>query len=237
MLLDRALGLAEKINRYEKRKAAAGQAETYRTRASQFDAAKTSLTDAWVAINRFEEAAIPVNFQATNADILMQNATSLRDLFYVDPAVLDSPPFNLKYEFFDRLSGLSTFAREALDEAWRSYVDAQGVNSSSEVLDALMKLSQFRASVIAIKACRERIDRLASQTPSDVQGAVKTLGGLVQEHRLAWSAISADGIPEAVIKFLRSSAAEGIPLSEFTDEIRKWLDSKGLLSAFRVRIG
>lgn len=237
MLLDRVTGLTEKLDRYEKLKAAAGQAAMYRTRASQFEVARTSLTEVSDAIGRFEKAGIPVDFEATNADDLLQKVTSLRNLFNSDPGILNSPPFNLKYELFDRISGLSTFAQQALNRAWRSFVDAQGINGSIELLDALMKLAQFRASVIAIKACRERINQLASEAPSDVEGAKNTLETLVHQYRVAWSSISADGIPETIVEFLRASSAGGVPLSELTEEIRKWLASKSLLGAFRIRIG
>jgi hypothetical protein len=158
-------------------------------------------------------------------------------LFLADPGVLASPPFDLKYDFIDRISGLTDFARTAIEKAWRSYVESRAIIGSSEVLDALMRLPQFRASVVSIRACNERINRLATQVPSDLRLAVESLDGLVQELRSAWATISADGIPDAVIKFLRASAAEGIPLDTFSDEIRNWLESKGLLNAFRVRIG
>ena len=237
MLLDRATALSEKIKEYQKLKAAANQASVYRTRAIQFGAARTSLSETLAALYRFDDAAIPVDFKATNADILLENAKTLSDSFKAGPDALNLPPFNLKYEFFDRISNLSNFGRESLSQAWRSYVYAHSVNSSPGVLDALMKISQFRASVITIKACLERIDRLASQTPSDPGGALKMLETLVQEYRSAWLTISADGIPDSVLKFLRNSSLEGSPLSEFTEEIHKWLDSKGLLGAFRIRIG
>jgi hypothetical protein len=237
MLLERAVSLAEKINHYEQLKAAAGQASMYRTRASQFETAKKALAEARLALERFDQAAIPVKFDSANTSALIEKANSFRKLFHSNPATLTDPPFDLRYEFLDRVSAIGKFAKEALDRAWQGYVEDQGVNSSTEVLDALAKLPQFRASVTVIKECRERIDRIARQTPSDIEAAKATLGALVEEHRSAWSAISADGIPNTVIVFLRNSAATGVPLSDLTVEVRKWLETRGLLSAFRVRIG
>jgi hypothetical protein len=237
MLLDRALGLTEKIGRYQKLKTAALQAQMYKTRALQLEQARNLLAVTQETIRQFDEVAIHIDFEATNADLLLSNATSLRDMFMADPGVLASPPFDLKFDFIDRISGLADFARIAIEKAWRSYVEGRAVIGSSEVLDALMRLPQFRASVLSIKACNERINRLAAQVQPDLTLAVENLNGHVQELRSAWATISAEGIPDTVIQFLRASAAEGVPLDMLTDETCKWLESRGLLNAFRVRIG
>ena len=150
---------------------------------------------------------------------------------------MTDPPFDLKYEFLDRVSGIVRFAKEAIDKAWQRFVEGQVANSSAGVLDALAKVPQFRASVTVIKEARERIDRIAAQTPSDIYDALSKLALLVEEHRSAWSGISAEGIPDSVIVFLRTAAVAGVPLSDFTDEVHKWLETRGLLNTFRIRIG
>jgi hypothetical protein len=237
MLLDRAAGLTEKIGRYEKLKAAASQAQTYKTRASQFEQVRIKLAETQKAVRQFDEAAIPVAFESTNATQLLTNANALRDQFVADPGVITSPPFDLKYEFVDRISGLTDFARIALENAWRSYVHAQTSVGSSEVLDALVQLPQFRASVVSIKECNGNVNRLAAQIPTNLRAAVVSLNQLAQQLRSAWAAISADDIPESVIKFLRATAAEGVSLDMLSEETRAWLVAKGLLNAFRIRIG
>jgi hypothetical protein len=237
MLLDRAAGLTEKIGRYEKLKTAANQAQTYKTRASQFEQARLKLAETQKAVKQFDEAAIPVAFGATNATQLLTNASALRDQFVADPGVIANPPFDLKYEFVDRISGLTDFATIALENAWRSYVHSRSAIGSSEVLDALMRLPQFRASIVSIKECNGKVAQLAAQVPMDLQAAVVSLDQLVQQLRSAWAAISADDIPESLIKFLRATAAEGVPLDLLSEETREWLAAKGLLNAFRIRIG
>jgi hypothetical protein len=237
MLLDRAAGLTEKISRYGKLKAAAAQAQTFKTRAVQFEQVRSKLSETRKVIRQFDAIAIPLDFQATNASQLLSNATTLRDRFVADPGVIGVPPFDLKFEFVDRIVGLSDFANATLEKTWRSYVESRASIGSSEVLDALMRLPQFRTSVLAIRECIQQIDRIAAKVPDDLQLAVVNLDGFVQELRSAWAKISANDIPEPVIAFLRASAADGVPLDMLQEETRKWLAEKGLLSAFRIRIG
>lgn len=123
-----------------------------------------------------------------------------------------------------------------MTEAWKRYVDERGDLHSDDVLDALAALPQFRPSVMKIRQCRANIAALGASIPSDPSTAVVSLSALVDEHCTAWAELRADGIPDAVITFLRACAAEGAPLSGLTDEVRSWLESRNLLSAFRIKI-
>lgn len=237
MLLERATGLADEINRYEKLKAAASQAKMLRTRAEQFRQAGTSLADARTILERFDAAGISVNFIASNSDDLIEKAGKLKDLVRADPTVLADPPFDLKYAFIDRLLGISTFAADVVGKAWSSYVVLHGPTGSSEVLDALAKLPQFQLSIARIRKSRQGIEELSKRTPTDPLNDIEHLDELVAEHRAAWSELKADGIPNSVIVFLRACGDNGALLSELTDEVRKWLETRDLLNAFRVRIG
>jgi len=237
MLLDRAKGLAEKINRYQNLKAAALQANSYRTRATQFEEVRASLAEARAALERFRTSGIQVDFVALNADALGDKASKLKAMVAVDPAVLADPPFNLKFEFTDRLLGIGSSAKEAINRAWIRYVAEHGPEESSEVLDALAKLPQFRSSVDRIRLYRQSAVELAKRTPIDPLKAIESLETWDAEHRKAWSELDADGIPTSVILFLRACANNGVPLSEFSDEVRRWLETRDLLSSFRVRIG
>jgi hypothetical protein len=128
-------------------------------------------------------------------------------------------------------------ANDAIDAAWIKYVHAHDAIGSKDVLDALAKLPQFQMSVARILRCRRSIEELVHQTPTDPQRTIDRLRALKEEHRAAWSELDADGIPSVVILFLRACADRGAPLSELSDEVHKWLESRRLLGSFRVRIG
>jgi hypothetical protein len=164
-------------------------------------------------------------------------ARKLREIIQADPTVLADPPFNLKFEFTDRLLGIGTSAKESIDRAWNKYIATHGPIGSSEVLDALAKLPQFQLSVARIRLCHQNIEELAKRTPGDPEKAIESLTQFEAEYREAWSELNADGIPRTVILFLRGCADSGVPLSELSDEVRGWLAARALLGSFRVRIG
>lgn len=238
MLLERAAGLADKINRYQQLKAAATEAEKFRTRASQAGQAATLIGQAREAIDRFAAAGIMVDFVPANAEALVEKANALLTIAAENPAGLADPPFNFRYDFADRVSGIAAAANKALTEAWRRHVAENGPGGSDEVLDALARLPQLRPGVARIRRLRDDLAALAANAPSDPTAAVSRLAALVAEHRAAWADLTADGIPRAVIAFIRSCGSEmGAPLSLLTEEVRDWLASRDLLGAFRIRIG
>lgn len=237
MLIERAAGLADKITRYQQLKSAASEAEQFRTRARQVRDAASLIAQAHEALRRFQAAGIPVEFVPANADGLVEKANRLRAIAAEDPAGLANPPFNLRYEFTDRIAGIATAVSKATEDAWRRYVTENGPGGSDEVLDALARLPQLRAGVSRIRACRDEIARLAASPPDDPPSAVARFQKLVADHRAAWAELTADGIPRTVISFIRSCASGGAPLSSLSDEVLEWLQSRDLLGAFRIRIG
>jgi hypothetical protein len=237
MLLERATGLADKINRYERLKIAASQAKMFRTRAEQLAQVRISLADARTGLEKFDASGVPVDFTASNSDELLRKAGVLKDLILADPTALADPPFNLKYDFIDRLFGICTFATKALEEAWTFYVARHSAGGSSDVLDALAKLPQFQLSVARIRKCRQDIEELGKRVPTDPVVAIANLMKLLEDHRSAWSELKAEGIPSTVIQFIRACAENGVPLSGLTEEVQTWLQAKHLLDAFRIRIG
>jgi len=237
MLLERAAGLADKINRYQQLKSAAHEAEQLRTRASQVRHAAALIGQAREAIKSFETAGIAVDFVPANAEGLVEKANTLKAIATDNPAGLADPPFNFRYDFTDRINGIAVAAAKVTAEAWRQYVAENGPGGSDEVLDALARLPQLRAGVSRIRGCREEIARLAASPPSDPKTALSRLQALVAEHRAAWAELTADDIPRTVIAFIRSCAGEGAPLTLLTEEVLEWLQSRNLLGAFRIRIG
>ena len=236
MLLERAAGFAARITQYHNLKGTADDAGQFQTRADQFGNVSERLTRTRDALRRLKDAGIGIAFVPADAAGLAAKAKTLRAAVQNDPAVLRDPPFDLKYEFTDRLVSISSAADRAMDEAWKRYVCERSDLESDDVLNALAALPQFRASAAKIRQCRANIAALTASLPPEPATAVARLSALVDEHRTVWAELTADGIPDAVIAFLRACAAEGAPLSGLTDELRSWLESRNLLSAFRIKV-
>lgn len=237
MLLERAAGLADKIGRYQKLKAAASEADLFRTRATQFGEAATLLAEARATLRRFAEAGVDIDFFPINGADLVEKAVRLRAIAADDPAGLANPPFNVAHEFINRLKGLAVAANAAIENGWQRYVAENGPKGSDEILDALSRLPQMRAGVARIRHCRQTVLTLATTLPVDPARAVDRLRDLTSEHREAWTELTADSLPAGVVTFLRACAGEGAPVAALTSEVRDWLEARDLLGSFRIRIG
>lgn len=237
MLLERALGLADKIAHYQKLKAAAKGAEQFRTREKQISSAATSLREAKKQIGAFNKAGIPISFAPAKSDGLIENAKVIEKVLEENPGGLGDLSFNFKYEFYDRLSNIASAASREVGKAWESYVSANTSLGSNDLLDTLAKVPQLRTSVNAIRKVRMAIDELAKDAPSNPSLAIEHLDKLTAKLKSAWSELAFEGIPKSVVSFIRKSGAEGAPLTYLTDEVHDWLESQDLLGAFRIRIG
>jgi len=235
MLLERAAGLAAKINQYEKLKGTAHEAAQFKTRADQFGAIAERMDRTTAALSRFAQAKIAVGF-AFHDPALIERTRTLRTAIEQDPNAIGDPPFDLKYEFADRLYGLCEAAGQAMLQAWQAYVRDAAQSSSDEILNALSALPQFRQTIGRIRQCRMEIQSMFASVPEDVAAGAKRIGELVEAQRTAWAELSASDIPPAVIAFLKACGGDGAPLSALSDDVRAWLEARKLLGAFRILI-
>jgi hypothetical protein len=237
MLLERATGLAARIERYTKLKDAAKEADLVSSRAKQIGDVEVLLTQARIALARFSGAGINIQFTAVGTQELTEKATTLRAIAAKNPADLAHPPFNVAHEFINRLNGLALAANKSIDEGWKRFVAENSPSGSDDVLEALGRLPQMRAGVARIRQCRQKVASLAASVPADPVSAVEQLRGLAEEHGYAWAELTADSVPQSVLQFLKACAVDGAPITTLTDEVRVWLESTGLLDSFRIRIG
>jgi len=237
MLLERAADLTAKIAQYQKLKGAADESEQFHTRAKQLTEVAERITRVRQALDRLTNAGVDVRFEPSDGAAYAAKAKALRTALQAEPAVINNPPFDLKYEFADRLTGIATAADNAMREAWIGYVAKRAAFGSEDVLTALAAVPQFRTSVAKIRRCRTEISSLRNGVPTDPNAVVERIDALVEEHDAAWSELSADDIPPSVISFIRAAAGQGAPVEALTAEVKNWLAGRGLLATFRIRLG
>ena len=236
MLLERAAGLAGRIERYQKLKGVAKEAELVSTRAGQIEEVAALLSQARASLDKFSKAGIRCQYAPAGVQELTEKAKTLRAIAAENPAGLADPPFNVAHEFTNRLKGLAVAANKSIEEGWSRFVAENTPSGSDDVLEALGKLPQMRVGVTRIRLCRQKVTALAAKVPADPTSAIEQLQVLSAEHGSAWTELTADSVPPSVLQFLRACAADGAPVTTLTDEVRVWLDSRGLLGSFRIRI-
>ncbi|WP_425985279.1 hypothetical protein [Ensifer sp. R-19] len=236
MLLERAAGLATKIAEFQRLKGAADEAAIFQTRANQFTALAGKLSLALQSLRDFSEAGVRVPVFNSDARSYAAKAKQLREALVDNPSIINDPPFDLKYEFADRINAIALSAEKGLSASWSAYVAQRADRGSTEVLGALAAIPQFQESVRKIRQCRSAIESIGAIVPSDPKAAIKQINTFVTDLEKAWAELSADDIPASVITFIRTAASEGAMLASFTEEVRTWLNDKGLTSAFRIRL-
>lgn len=236
MLLDQAKDLAGRIGVYARLKSSAGAAKDFETRAMSFGGVATSLRTAKASLERMQAAGIALDFIPNDAEALAAKAVTLRDSVKTDPATLNDPPFNLKFDFVDRINSLCSGARKAMLAAWQARVAQNSEMASPEILAALSTVPQYKPVVARIGVLKEQVAMLADSVPADISVGITQLKKIMDAYAAAWGEMTADGIPKAVIAFLRAAAGQGATLDQLTDEVRGWLDARSLLPLFRIKI-
>lgn len=236
MLLDRAAGLTDKISQYQLLKTAGDEALQFQSRANQLKSASEKLSSVRTALKKMRDAGIEVDFVPSDGLKLAERAKELRTAMSENPAAINEPSLNLKYDFLDRLAGIASAADRMISTSWKSYVSKRAEFGSSDILDALAAIPQFRPSVNRIRQCRAAVEALGETVPDDPKAIVSKLDALVAEHEKSWSELSAKDIPAVVVKFIREAANDGASLASYSDEVRQWLVVQNLVESFRIRL-
>lgn len=236
MLLDRASDLTAKINAYQALKNTADQTEQLATRARQFVSASAALERLRKTLDALSKAGIVVDFEPKDGRDFAEKANLLREEIKADPGRLNDPPFDLKHGFTDRLLGIAGAGEKAAQAAWKTYVEKYASFGADDVLNALAQVAQFKESVSAIRQTRRDVAALAADLPSDPVSEVAKLNDLVIRHEEAWKKLDTSNIPKSVVAFIQSAAGGLGKLSDFTPEVRSWLEDRNLLDAFRVKL-
>ena len=235
MLLDQANILVARIARYQTLKNQARDAQTFETRASQLQKSASGLSGAVAAMRALNVAGLPVAFKLASRGQTRARTVQLQQGFASDPAFVDDPGFDLQFEYVVPLGGLADSIRTAALKAWQTHVGARHERISSEVLNALRAIPEYRAIVVIVQRCQEDIERLSLSLPTDVATADQRLAALNAEQRASWQQLTGGELPESVILFLRASMGDGAELRLLTTEVIGWLKSRKLDSAFRVK--
>lgn len=236
MLLDRASALTEKINAYQKLKSTGDEVKQVTTRARQFEEVSRLINGLRNTLKILSDADVRVEFKMNNSVSFAEKAHLLREEIKTDFAKLNDPPFDIRYEFNDRLKEMAIAGENAAREAWSGYVEGRAQFGEDDVLSALSQVPQFRESVLKIQKIRGEIAALGQILPPDPKRSIKILDNLVDEHENAWNMLDAADIPKSVLMFIRAAANGAAKLTTFTPDVQSWLERRDLLDAFRIKL-
>lgn len=235
MLLEQANTLMARITRYQTLKEQARHAQTFETRASQLQKSASGLSGAVAAMKALNAAGIRVDFKLASKDQTRAKTEQLQQGFASDPSYVDNPGFNLQFEYLVPLGGLADSVKTAALKAWQAHVAARRERVSSEILNALRAVPEYRPIVATVQRCQDQIERLAGGLPLDVANGTQQLSALTEEQREAWRQLTGGELPESVVLFLRASMGDGAELRLLTIEVIDWLKARRLEGTFRIK--
>lgn len=235
MLLDKARNLSERITRYQTLREQAHNAQTFETRANQFEKAASGLNNAVSVMKALNESGIPVVVRLSTKDQTRKKTESLLQGFRGDTAFVDNPGFDLRFEFLTPLKGLADSVASTSLGAWQKNVDARRERVSQDILNALKAVPAYRPIVAKVQNCQVQIEAIANSLPTDVASANLRVTEIASEQREAWRQLTGGELPEDVILFLRASMGDGAELRLLTAAVIDWLKSRGLDGAFRIK--
>lgn len=236
MLLERASALATAISTYQDLKSAADQTEQFVTRARQLGNAAEQINVLRKTLNALTDADVPVNFEPTDGLGFAGKAKLLRETINANPGTLNDPPFDLKYEFTDRINAIAGEGKRTAIAAWKDYIEKRSAFGSDDVLQTLGQIAQFKSSVSEISQIRDEAREIKKELPSEPSSAISKLDELIAKHTAAWRKLGAADIPTSVVSFIRAASVGQASLSDFTPELQSWLNDRNLINAFSVKL-
>lgn len=235
MLLEKADALGKRIAEYRKLKEQAHHAQAFETRAQQLQKSASGLAAAVATMKALDAAGVTVAFKMSSKDQTRSRTMQLQEGFASDPAYIDDPGFDLRFEYAVPLSGLTEGVKTAGLTAWQAHVAARREKVSTDILNALRAVAEYRSIVATVQRCQEQIENLARTLPADVAAADRELTDLAEQQRAAWQKLTGGELPDSVILFLRASMGDGAELRLLSPEVLEWLKSRSLDTAFRIK--
>lgn len=124
---------------------------------------------------------------------------------------------------------------QQLRRNWTNYRNSNVPSISNDLLSVLEKIPKFLNAVTTVSTLSSRI-RAIDYPKNQVQ--FERVAEEITQLNSAWSSLNSDEVPLDVLNFLRESATtNGASMNLLTPTVQEWLDSQGIGSSFRIRLG
>jgi hypothetical protein len=133
----------------------------------------------------------------------------------------------------ERSKGASSTAQQVLREAWQAYLDRTGATPAGE--EVMKRLRQIGLAPVADALDQaSRVLRHARSTLPSKAAQIDAVGAAHAAVEQAWT--TANITPEMVPQVTVMTGA-GLPLSEASDDLLRWLRERKLDGQVRMRLG
>lgn len=162
---------------------------------------------------------------------LRKHAQKIDTAFRDDKTVVIAP--ETAESFWHPLKKMPQKVERELEKVWRKYVESKIPAGQTEILSILSRVQGFAGQAATVNSHRNAMRNLGNQLPQ--QDDFKTLDDLADQVEQAWKALNGDGLPPAVLNFLKKAHLHGISLADLDEEVLEWLRQQDLLNKYIVR--
>jgi hypothetical protein len=240
-LLSRADGLVTRIATLETTKTLVNEAEGFRTRAEQLQAASRELRRVRSQQSALRANGIDPERDGTSSPPLAARAQEVLGAFGADSRKILTVQPPLDHSFIRPVKSLCEKVDRACTNAWQTSANVILGPLPDDLLNVLERIADLAPAVRRIRALQQEGQGIVEGNPGSsaeaVGAAIARLRAIAADKSEKWAQLSGGGIPEEVVRFLRRAAIREARLSEVTPAIVEWLKTRGLLNAFRVSPG
>jgi len=230
--MDRARELRQQVERLGNRHQEEIQAEHLEKRRKEVAELRAALADAAVPAGLLAQRGYLAGPPLPQTDTLEETLAALLK------RAKDEPPESFgkgaEYKRFQaQLKKLTEALGSQVSSSWEGFKAA--LPQLSEELLRDIELVPGQAPVVAqVRDLGEQLRQRVRQLPRTAAelDAIVQLGERLRDKM---AGLDNANYPEDVRRFLREAQALGAPLALFTDNVRRWLEAKGLLNGIRVR--
>jgi hypothetical protein len=233
-LLDRSETLASEIKDLEKLGAIADQAEAIRSRAAQFETALGTLRISAGSARQLRQHGVQVEADTSSAQGVSHFIGQLLEAVKADPAAILSAK-DVQPKMLGPVGKLATSVQNGADQAWARHIRQQLPAVSTELLDALSRVTALRPKVEHFRGLRDQALSAGARAPTK-EAEFDVAKVLISQCDQAWRELDAEGIPKEVLSFFRAAASlRGADLASLKPEVLTWLQGHSLVDAFGIR--
>lgn len=209
-------------------------------KAQQFEKRRKELTE---LRERLEEVALPAGVLVRNGDILPKDLPDSRELEDLLSKLLlkarqEAPEDFTKgsdySRFRKRLDVQNNELESVVSEAWKQFL-AELPPVNEKLLDDIATIPGQELAVKQVRQLKSEL-QAAIVRPPRVDDELKGILKQAEALRARLAELSDTHYPQPVRQFLRAAQQPGgAALTLFTDEVRQWLEARGLIDRIRLR--
>lgn len=233
MLIEKSEKLYQKAQEKIKLQTYAEQLEGFQTRKNEIQEAVAKLSSLMESLRPFRDRAL-INLETTQKiDHFLQFIIQTETNFQNDPEwILDNKNFKGR-QLNLGINKLVNFYEKELSEAWQYYLNKNVPTTNSDFLSLLGQVPNFKQTV-------QRIEQLKQNIPKDHypknEKEFTNVEEVIQSLQNVWETLSAEEVPDSVLKFLRATANQGASLDLLTPEVQAWIEEYGISDSLRIRL-